>query len=580
MHEFLTSELLKTKNISPEKIEETLAGAKELGESWDQALVKKGYLTEVEMLEAFSQQLGMPFHQTLTDVKVPSEFVDRVDAVFTRNYNVVGIRIEDGTMIVATCRPLDVHPLDELANILGMPIETVLAPRVEINSAINKAYQQKQDLVDTTIRDLEGTDLESLLTTDELDENEDILDQANKAPIIRLVNQILFQALKLRASDIHIQPFEYKLQVRYRIDGILHDYETPPKKIQDAVISRIKVMGKMDIAERRMPQDGRATIKLGDSEVDIRISSVPTSFGERIVMRLLDKSARMYELDEIGLEPDNEKRLTEFINYSHGIILLTGPTGSGKTTTLYAGLNRINSSEKNVLTIEDPIEYQIHNVSQIEVNSKKGLTFATGLRSIVRQDPDIIMVGEIRDSETAQIAIQSALTGHLVFSTLHTNDAPSAVTRLVNMGVEPFLVASSIVCVVAQRLVRKVCDECGTDYTATDDELAAFDLTPGEDGQLAFRMNNGETRLGKLRHGPGCHACFNTGYLDRTTIHEVMAVTDRVKDMVMEKASSAELKNDLVQRGMLTLRADALRKSLRGITTLAEVARVTQRDIV
>ncbi|MGE3854167.1 MAG: type II secretion system ATPase GspE [Planctomycetota bacterium] len=580
MDQMLANQLLAEKRISPEKIEETLNSARDLGESWDQALVKKGLLTEQEMLQFFSRQLGLPLHPLLGEFKVPPVFVDRVDVAFARNYNLVALGIQDGQLVVATCRPLELHPIDELAGMVGMPVETVLAPRVEINSLINKAYQSKQDVLEDTIEGLKGTDFEDMFSGGDIEETEDILDMANKAPIIKLVNQILFQALKLRASDIHIQPFEYKLQVRYRIDGILHDQMAPPKKFQDAIVSRVKVMGKMDIAERRLPQDGRASIKLGDSEVDIRISSVPTAFGERIVMRLLDKSARMYELDEIGLEKDNETLLNEYINFSHGIILLTGPTGSGKTTTLYAGLNRINSAEKNVITIEDPIEYQIHNVSQIEVNPKKGLTFATGLRSIVRQDPDIIMVGEIRDAETAQIAIQSALTGHLVFSTLHTNDAPSAVTRLVNMHVEPFLVASSVICVVAQRLLRLVCNNCRQPIEATDDQLKAFGLERLPDGKLRFALSNGDERIGTLSKGTGCHECFNTGYLDRTTIHEVMTITDSTKDLIMDNASAANIKADAVRRGMLTLRADATRKTLRGLTTLEEVARVTQRDIV
>ena len=582
MHELLATELQQTKRISREKFDETIHSARELGESWDQALVKKGLLTELEMLTFFSSQLGIELIENLVGYKVPEEFVMKVDAAFARNYSLCAIgQEEDGTMIVATCRPLETHPIDELADLLQVPIETVLAPRVEINSLVNKAFQAKQDMMQETLEGIEKGDLDEmfLVGEDGDDGAKDILDMANAGPIIKLVNQILFQALKVRASDIHIQPYEYKLQVRYRIDGILHDQMAPPKKIQDAIISRVKVMGKMDIAERRMPQDGRASIKLGDSEVDIRISTVPTTFGERVVMRLLDKSARMYELNEIGLEPDNEQLLTNFISYSHGIILLTGPTGSGKTTTLYAALNRINAAEKNIITIEDPVEYQIHNVSQIEVNSKKGLSFAQGLRSIVRQDPDIIMVGEIRDAETARIAIQSALTGHLVFSTLHTNDAPSAVTRLVNMDVEPFLVSSSVLCVVAQRLVRLICNECRERYHPDEDERGNFELEARDD-DLAFPLSNGETRVGKLWQGAGCHACFHTGYSDRTTIHEIMTVTDRVKELVMEKASAAELKNQSVKSGMLTLRADALRKALRGLTTLQEVARVTQRDVV
>ncbi len=578
MEDVLIQHIVDLKKISSEKLKELLQQATEMGESIDQAIIKKGLFTEDEMLTFYSEYLGLPYYESLTKFVVPEIFPDNVSVAFARNYNLVALEQSDGEMIVATCRPLQLSPMDELSNLLSMPVQPVLAPRVEISALINKAYQARNDLVEDTMKKIEEGDLEDLITEVDID-TEDILDMANKAPIIKLVNSVLFQALKLRASDIHIQPYEYKLQVRYRIDGILHDQMTPPKKIQEAVISRVKVMGRMDIAERRLPQDGRATIKLGDSEVDIRISSVPTAFGERIVMRLLDKSARLYELDEIGLEKDNAAMLSEFINYSHGVILLTGPTGSGKTTTLYAALNRVNSNEKNVITIEDPIEYQIHNVSQIEVNPKKGLTFARGLRSIVRQDPDIIMVGEIRDSETAQIAIQSALTGHLVFSTLHTNDAPTAVTRLVNMNVEPFLVASSVICVVAQRLVRRICSNCRTDYLPNADEVRAFELTQNN-GKLEIILPNGEHSSGSLIKGVGCHECFNTGYSGRTAIHEIMKITDKVKDLVMDNSSSSDIKAQAVKAGMLTLRQDAIRKALKLITTLEEVARVTQRDII
>jgi general secretion pathway protein E len=372
----------------------------------------------------------------------------------------------------------------------------------------------------------------------------------------------------MRASDVHIQPFEDKLQVRYRIDGILYDMMTPPKKIQDAIISRVKVMGKMDIAERRLPQDGRATIKLGDGEVDIRISSVPTNHGERIVMRLLDKSARLYDLEEIGLDVDHLRVMKRFIDCSHGIILVTGPTGSGKTTTLYGALKKMNSAEYNIMTIEDPIEYHLPGVSQIEVNAKKGLTFANGLRSLVRQDPDIIFIGEIRDLETAQIGVQASLTGHLVFSTLHTNDAAGAVTRLLDLGVEPYLASSSLIGVIAQRLVRIICKSCRTSYTPTPEELADIGLTREQLGPE-----------GLLYKGTGCPNCLNTGYWDRTGIYEILVVDGHVREQVTSRTGSTIIKQDAVRGGMRTLRMDGAAKVRQGLTTVEEVLRVTQMDV-
>jgi general secretion pathway protein E len=402
--------------------------------------------------------------------------------------------------------------------------------------------------------------------TKEVEGSQDLLDIANKAPIIKLVNMILFQALKMRASDVHIQPYEDKLQVRYRIDGILYDMMAPPKKIQDAVLSRIKIMGKMDIAERRLPQDGGANVKLGDSDVDIRISSVPTIYGERIVMRLLDKGARLYDLGELGLEGSESELFKRLVDASHGIVLVTGPTGSGKTTSLYAALKTINTIEFNVMTIEDPIEYHLPGISQIEVNSKKGLTFGAGLRSIVRQDPDIIFVGEIRDQETATIAIQAALTGHLVFSTLHTNDAPGAVTRLLDLGVEPYLVASSVIGVIAQRLVRMICKQCRTEYEPTEREAMGIGLTLKDIPRQT------------LWKGKGCPYCLNSGYHDRSAIFEIFTVDDMVRDQTMRRIGSTFIKSDAIKRGMRTLRMDGARKVLAGKTTPEEVLRVTQMD--
>jgi general secretion pathway protein E len=550
-----------------EKFDEWVNLAKSTGQSLDRILVTSGYLTEKQMLHSFGECLGLEVVERLIDCKVPEYFVSKISVQFARHNNLVAIGEQDGMTRIAISYPLDTHPIDDLSKMLERPLIPVLAPRAEITALINKSYQQKMDVVDEM---LEGVDEEGLSDiSKELTETSDILDIANKAPIIKFVNMMLFQALKMRASDVHIQPYEDKLQIRYRIDGILYDMMMPPKKLQDAIISRVKIMGKMDIAERRLPQDGGATVKVGDSEVDIRIASVPTSHGERIVMRLLDKSARLYELEELGLEEaDHLHTMKRFLDASHGIILVTGPTGSGKTTTLYAALKQINSVENNVITIEDPIEYHLPGISQIEVSYKKGLTFATGLRSIVRQDPDIIMVGEIRDVETAGIAIQSALTGHLVFSTLHTNDAPGAITRLLDLGIEPYLVASSVIGVIAQRLVRLICKHCKEEYVPSPESLAEIGISPND------------VKTGKLWRGVGCPHCLNSGYIDRTAIYEILTIDDNVREQVMARSSSAMIKQDAIKRGMRTLRMDGAHKVLKGLTTPEEVLRVTQMDTI
>jgi len=567
--ELLRKTIVETGLLDEERLEECLLLEEETGQTLDRILVHKGYLTEKDALVAFGLALEIPFRETLQGVSVPDDFINRVPVHFARNFNLVALGRRDGTLTVATCAPFETYPMDDLASMLSVDIEPILAPRAEITSLINKAYKRKQDTVDEALTDLDQDEIGNL--AGEIEIAEDILDVANKAPIIKLLNMVLFQGLRMRASDIHLQPYDDRLQVRYRIDGILYDMDAIPKKVQDAVISRVKVMGKMDIAERRLPQDGRSTIKLGDSEVDIRISTVPTSAGERVVMRLLDLSARLYELEEIGLDERNKDLVDSFIHYTHGIIFVTGPTGSGKTTTLYAALNRINSAVLNVITIEDPIEYHLDSISQIQVSEKKGLTFASGLRALVRQDPDIMMVGEVRDDETARIATQSALTGHLVFSTLHTNDASSAVARMLHFNVEPYLLASSLLVVVAQRLVRMVCPECrevfAPDATMVR-ELEMIGLTPDMLPE------------GKLVRGAGCANCFQTGYTDRTGIYEVLPVDDAVKLQIMERASSTDIKRSAVERGILrTLRQDGADKVRTGRTTVEEVVRVTQLDV-
>ncbi len=563
------SEMLVDAGLSREKLEECRRAAAASGDSLDRMIVQKDYLDEVTLLQVYAKHLGYEFRKSLDGTKVPGAFINKVPVQFARNYNLVALEeTADKVMRVATCAPLAPHPMDDLAGMLGMEIDPVLAPRVEITTLLARAYRHKADGVDEALDEVaEDGNIAGL--AEQIDESEDVLDVANKAPIIKLVNTILFQALKLRASDVHFHPYPDRMQVRFRIDGILYDMDPIPRKVQEAIVSRIKVMGKMDIAERRLPQDGRATIRLGDGEVDVRVSSVPTTTGERIVLRLLDKTAKVYSLDEIGLAPKNLEIIREYLNFSHGIILVTGPTGSGKTTTLYAAMSEVDTTQKNVLTIEDPVEYSLPGVSQVQVNTKKGLTFAAGLRSFLRQDPDVMMVGEIRDLETAEVAIRAALTGHLVFSTVHTNDAPSTITRMVDQGVEPYLVSSSLVLVIAQRLVRTICKHCHNYIPMTDEWAAKLKKV----GINPAQMN------GRVAIGRGCEECFQSGYSGRTAIYEFLPVDEVLRTQIMEGITASVMKRTAVERGMVTLREDGRIKIMAGQTTADEVLRVTQLDL-
>jgi general secretion pathway protein E len=563
------SELLVGAGLSRERLDECRRLANTTGDSLDRAIIAREYLAEAKLLEVYATHLGYDFEPELEGTKVPGSFIDLVPVHFSRNYNLISLgSAEDGTLRVATCTPLEPQPMDDLAAMLGVDVEPVLAPRDEITALIARAYRHKADGVDEALADVaEDGDIAGLASA--IDDAEDVLDVSNKAPIIKLVNTILFQALKLRASDVHFHPYEDRTQVRFRIDGILYDMDSVPRKAHEAIISRVKVMGKMDIAERRLPQDGRASLRIGDGEVDVRISSVPTTNGERIVMRLLDKTTKAHTLDQIGLSEENRATLRSYLGYNHGIILVTGPTGSGKTTTLYAGLTEIDTTQKNVLTIEDPVEYTLAGISQVEVNTKKGLTFAAGLRSFLRQDPDVMMVGEIRDLETAEVAIRASLTGHLVFSTVHTNDAASTIARMVDQGVEPYLVSSSLILVIAQRLVRTVCKHCSEMIPVNDEnraKLAELKMTPEDVG-------------GILAHGKGCDDCFGSGYAGRTAIYEFMPVGEELRTEIMDGVTASEMKRNAIKRGVTTLRKDGVKKIIEGITTPDEILRVTQIEL-
>jgi general secretion pathway protein E len=534
----------------------------------DEALLTCPYFTEDAVLRLFAEALGWEFLHEISPKTVPVEFVETVPAMYAQHHYLIGIKpdADNGELTVVLSKPLDTNALDNVSKMMGMPVRAAVSTRATITAVIDVAYEQKTTVIEEVAEELDSQNLDQLV--DEVAGSDDLLDVVNRPPVIRLVNDILFRALQLRASDIHVHPYESKIQIRYRIDGILYDTLSLNKNVLPLVISRIKVMAGMDIAERRLPQDGRCSVRLGQREVDLRISTVPTSYGERSVLRLLDKSTGLFGLNELGLCDEDLQKFDSLLNRSHGVIFVTGPTGSGKSTTLYACLNRINSAEKNVITIEDPIEYQLEGISQIQVASKKGMTFATSLRHVLRQDPDVIMVGEVRDIETARMAIQSSLTGHLVFSTLHTNDSAGAVSRLLDLGVEPYLVSSSLIAIIAQRLVRKVCPDCKEPVKPSPVELRELGLSKMDEDSGQFFV------------GKGCERCFQTGYRGRTGVYEMMLIDSEIQNQIYRRESSGAIKRNALDAGLKTLRMDGARKVLDGITTISEVLRVTQADVM
>ncbi|HON91822.1 MAG: type II secretion system ATPase GspE [Phycisphaerae bacterium] len=531
----------------------------------DEILLTCPFYTEDVVLKLFAEALDWQYLPEISDQQVPSEFIQNVPATYAQHHHLVGVKSgqDDGELTVVLSRPLDTHALDNVSKMTHLPVRPAVSTRAAITAVIDTAYQQRSTVIEEVAEELDSQNLDQLV--DEVSASDDLLDVVNRPPVIRLVNDILFRALQMRASDIHVHPYEAKIQIRYRVDGILYDVLSLNRNVLPLIISRIKVMAGMDIAERRMPQDGRSSVRLGQREVDLRVSTVPTSFGERCVLRILDKSSGVYRLDELGLWPDDLKKLDSLLNRAHGVIFVTGPTGSGKSTSLYAYLNRINSAEKNVITIEDPIEYQLEGISQIQVATKKGMTFATSLRHVLRQDPDVIMIGEVRDVETARMAIQSSLTGHLVFSTLHTNDAAGAISRLLDLGVEPYLVSSSLIAIVAQRLVRRICPDCKKPAQPTAQQLGELGLAPTPDAHFYV--------------GEGCERCFKTGYRGRTGIYEVMLINERIQELIYRQETAGVIKKAALEAGMQTLRMDGARKVLAGQTTVAEVLRVTQADM-
>ena len=512
--------------------------------------------------QALAKSLGLRWETNLAGKGPSAEFIDRYPIALARDKSVMGFEVTEGIMPLALANFESLQQIDVVSRFLDCKLDPFFAPQSQIQASINAAYERRESQTVETIDSLDTN--EALLSLAQAGSREDLLDTSGRSPVIRLVNSILFDAAQSRSSDIHIQPYEDDLQVRFRIDGVLFDQFKIPKGSQEEVLSRIKVIGEMNIAEKRLPQDGRASVKIGDRMIDLRIASLPTSFGERIVIRLLDKSARLYTLEELGMPKRILTSFRKLIHLEHGLILVTGPTGGGKSTTLYAGLQEINTNHSNVVTLEDPIEYQLPGISQTQVSEKKGLTFAGGLRSVLRQDPDIIMVGEIRDQETSEMAIQSALTGHMVFSTLHTNDAPSAVNRLLDLGVEPYLVASSLIGVLAQRLVRRICSECKVEDTESLAQLNQLGDIPSDISPVPYR-------------GTGCEKCRGTGYQGRVGLFELMVVDDHVRSLIQTRSNASQIRDDARKSGMKLLREDGLLKILDGQTTVEEVVRVSMQ---
>lgn len=551
---FLGTYLLEMGKITEEQLKEALRFQDRQGgrkEPLGRTLVKLGYCTEEDVARALAKRYGVPY-LSLEEHPVDEAAASLLTPETARRYGALPVGFANEKLMVAMMNPGDIIAIDDLRIITGYDIQPVVIPDSELEAAIERAGRT-------------GAEVEQAPEEEQAAEVAEEPAEAAEKPAVNLANLIFNQAVRAGASDVHIEPLEKTLRVRFRIDGVLHDVLHPPRRLHPALVSRIKVMANMDIAERRVPQDGRITLKIEGKVVDVRVASLPAVYGEKLTLRLLDRTGRLITLEELGFPPAGLARYKEFIRLPHGFILVTGPTGSGKSTTLYATLAELNSVEKHIITLEDPVEYRLDGVNQVQVNPKAGLTFASGLRAFLRNDPDIIMVGEIRDRETARIAVESALTGHLVLATLHTNDAAGAITRLTDMEIEPFLTASSLVCIVAQRLARLLCTHCREPYRLRRKEILAsvpdFPLAPEEEEVTLFRPR-------------GCIRCSNTGYRGRTGLYELLPVTETIQRLALERRSAREIKEAALAEGMLPLRRDGLQKVKDGVTSLEEVLRV------
>ncbi len=552
--------LVNRKLFTPIEVEDFIKAAEDNHQNLVEYLKAHKLIKDEDLAKAHADQFGIKYVDSITEKMADPELLAKIPLKFLREHAVIPVLL-DGQITLVTADPTDFQPLDELTLLLGGDTRTIVATRSLIIDAINRYYP-----LEGTKQMIEELEEEQQIAEGAVDlgaiDEADILGVANEAPIIKLVNHILYQAVKRGASDIHIEPFEKEIRVRYRIDGVMYPALTPPKRAQSALISRIKIMANLNIAEKRLPQDGRIQIKIADKAIDIRVSSLPVGFGERVVMRLLDKTKTFGALKTLGFSERDYKIIEYSITQPNGIMLITGPTGSGKTSTLYSILSQLNTSEVNIVTVEDPVEYQMQGISQVQVREKVGLTFDAALRSILRQDPDIVMIGETRDKETAQIAIQAALTGHLVLSTLHTNSAAASITRLIDMGIEPFLIASTVTSVVAQRLVRRLCEVCKKPYKPELDVLKRIGITAQEAKTITFYQP------------VGCENCSNTGYKGRLAIFEIMVLSGRVAHLAMERSDTAIIQAEAVKEGMTLLVQDGVRRIKQGITTLEEVLAV------
>ncbi|MCK4650727.1 type II secretion system ATPase GspE [Candidatus Babeliales bacterium] len=549
--------LLEEGIITKDQLKESQKILSESGKPLGEILIEKGFATQKDVLRAVSKQLSIPFLEKITEQMIDPSLLNNVPLKFLRKHIVIPV-IFEGQKTIITTNPRDLEPIDNIALLLKGTVGVAISTSKIITDAINKYYpfETSKEMMKELKEEGEGEiDLGAI-------EEKDIMEMANEAPIVKLVNHIIFQAIKEDSSDIHIEPFEKELKVRYRVDGVLYERMLPPKRYQDAIISRIKIMANLDIAEKRLPQDGRIEVRVGDRPIDIRLSVLPCSSGERVAMRLLDKTKGIINLKHLNFSDRDYKIIIKNIERPNGIILISGPTGSGKTTTLYAILNRLNQTSVNIITVEDPVEYKINGVNQVHVKEEIGLTFANALRSILRQDPDIILIGEIRDKETAEIATQAALTGHLVLSTIHTNNAPATITRLIDMGVEPFLIASSLVCAMSQRLVRQLCDNCKQIYKPDPEMIRKIGLTQTQAKDITFYK------------AIGCDECINTGYKGRIAIFEIMEIDDEMAHLIVERSDTTVIKQKAIEKGMITLGQDGLRYIKEGKTTIDEVLSV------
>jgi len=550
--------LLQREKITSTQLEQAMH-ARKPSERVERCLARLGFINELDYLEVYGEQLALPLVD-LSEIQIDPDLLKQIPSKAVHRYRLIPIDRHNGVIRVATANPFDLYAFDELRMLTGAKIEMVLAPEAEISRIIKQYY----GVGGQTIQDMVGESQVEIVREDDAD-NADLIEQAQEATVVKLVNEILLEAIRERASDVHIEPYEDNLKIRYRIDGVLHTANVPPEiqRFHAAIVSRIKILSNLNIAEKRLPQDGGFKIKAQNRDIDLRVSIIPGAFGGAVVMRILDKQSVQYTLDQLGLMDQALERLNRLIHQPFGIVLVTGPTGSGKTTTLYAALNSIKSDEVKVLTVEDPIEYYIDGIQQVQVKPHIGLTFAAGLRSFLRHDPDVILVGEIRDLETAEVAINASLTGHLVFSTLHTNDAVTATTRLLDMGVEPFLVSSAVTGVLAQRLVRLICKHCKTEYTGDPAKLP-------ED----FPHDQGL----KLYKGKGCRECRHTGYRGRTGLFELLNVDDELRQLIVRRRSATEMLVAARRKGIRLMRDDGWVKCHKGMTTVEEVLRVTKTE--